>query len=135
MGATGWATGPHLHFEFRVDGQHQDPMVIARQREAAAPVSAAARPAFDRLPAPCARAVLGRASSSRPAQSKAPLPAAVPKTTSDLYIGLMSGTSLDGVDAVLADFSAALPGAATPRPWVLTPTCARAAGAQHQRSR
>lgn len=45
VGATGWATGPHLHFEFRVAGQHQDPLLIARASETVA-VDSASRNRF-----------------------------------------------------------------------------------------
>jgi murein DD-endopeptidase MepM/ murein hydrolase activator NlpD len=52
VGQTGWATGPHLHYELRVDGEPRDPMTVALPM--ATPVTDQERPAFAAAIAPLA---------------------------------------------------------------------------------
>ncbi len=44
VGQTGWATGPHLHYEFRIAGEARNPLAIAMP--AALPIAAQELPAF-----------------------------------------------------------------------------------------
>jgi hypothetical protein len=52
VGQTGWATGPHLHYELRVDGEPRDPMTVALPM--ATPVTDQERASFASAIAPLA---------------------------------------------------------------------------------
>ncbi len=50
VGQTGWATGPHLHYEFRVGNVHRDPQTVALPTAEPVPAAQQARFAADIAP-------------------------------------------------------------------------------------
>ena len=52
VGQTGWATGPHLHYEFRVNNEVRNPLTVALP--AALPIPAQQLAAFGKMSAPLA---------------------------------------------------------------------------------
>ena len=50
VGSSGLATGPHLHYEFRLDGVHRNPVTVPLPR--AHPVPAALKAEFTQATAP-----------------------------------------------------------------------------------
>jgi murein DD-endopeptidase MepM/ murein hydrolase activator NlpD len=65
VGATGYATGPHLHYEFKISGIHQDPMRVALPK--AEPVPAHLKARFLEVAA-SARATITRVSAASSAR-------------------------------------------------------------------
>ena len=52
VGQTGWATGPHLHYEFRINNEVRDPLKVALP--AALPIPPQQLAAFNNVSGPLA---------------------------------------------------------------------------------
>src|SRR4029434_7727094 len=53
VGSTGLATGPHLHYEFRINNLHQDPLRVVLP--SAPPITAEHRASFEGIVTPLAQ--------------------------------------------------------------------------------
>ena len=69
VGSTGFSTGPHLHFEFRIDGEHRDPLTIVAEGGGAQPLTAASKLVFDKTSV-LMRGQLAQAASVRVASAE-----------------------------------------------------------------
>ena len=56
VGMTGLATGPHLHYEFRVNNLQQDPLRVVMP--SAPPITAVQKPAFETVTQPMAQRLM-----------------------------------------------------------------------------
>jgi murein DD-endopeptidase MepM/ murein hydrolase activator NlpD len=52
VGKSGLATGPHLHFEYRVGGEWKNPQTVLKQAQPAPPIDASLREEFERQTRP-----------------------------------------------------------------------------------